>query len=357
MLQFREHLVGYTLREIDDLFTGEGVQKGTAPDNINGERRSLIEAFYSSINLNRIEDKNKLLKVYEAVLIPLTIRNPDASKALINWLERDGFNFKNNQIVSHDSEESEVVDLSCWIPNRLRFFISHRDVKKVAAKQLAAQLEDMGASCFVAHDSIQPMSVWKFEIEKALKTMDAFVCFITDDYYESVWTNQEIGFALAKKIPIYLYSHDRTDPKGFNQDIQAIKTGPDTLLQLIKRDFGTHPSIKQILLSRVIEAKNGSFENAKNKFIEIADLQLSDFEIERLVEAINGPAKYINQLSCLLYDPIKPSHLGRAKSSDYTFYRDLLGSIFSQHTQKRFQIIQEGDRWLIQDKFAVPEIS
>ena len=132
-------------------------------------------------------------------------------------------------------------------------------------KQLAAVLEEMGLSCFVAHDSIQPLSVWKFEIEKGFKTMDAFVCFLTEDYFESVWTNQGIGFALARKVPVYLFSHDGTDPKGFKHDIQAIKTGADTLVQLIKRDFEDHPSIKQALLGRVIDAKNGSFDNAKNK--------------------------------------------------------------------------------------------
>jgi hypothetical protein len=348
MIQFREHLVGYTLREIDDLFTGEGVKKGTAPDNLSGERRTLVEAYYSALNIDRSEDRKKLLKVFEAVLIPLVLRNPEASKTLISWLERDGFSFRNNQILSVDVDES-IPELSYWIPNRLRFFVSHRDTKKVQAKQLAAVLEEMGLSCFVAHDSIQPLSVWKFEIEKGLKTMDAFVCFLTEDYFESVWTNQEIGFALARKVPVYLFSHDGTDPKGFKHDIQAIKTGPETLVQLIKRDFEDHPSIKQALLGRVIDAKNGSFDNAKNKFIEIAELNLSDFEIERLVEAINGPAKYINQLNCLLFDPIKTNHLNKIKTTGIGFYRELLARLLSQHSQKRYQVVQDGERWLVSD--------
>ena len=351
MIQFREYLVGHTLREIEDFFDAEGITKGRAPDNVTGERRSLVEAFYSTLNLDRPSDQNKLLKVYEAILVPLALRNPEVAKGLIAWLARDGFSFTNNQLTPNNVEEHTVEEVTCWSPDKLRFFISHRDVKKVEAKALGAQLETIGVSCFVAHDSIEPMSRWKFEILKALKTMEAFVCFITEDYYESVWTNQEIGFALAKKVPIYLYSHDRSDPLGFSHDIQAIKTGPETLIQLIKRDFGGHPSIKQALLSKVIEAKNGSFDNAKNKFIEIVDLIFSDFEIERLAEAINGQAKYINQLNCLLWDPIKPEHQNRVRIQGATHYRDLLAHILNQHTGKRFHIVQQSeDRWSLVDQ-------
>lgn len=351
MIQFREHLVGYTLREIQDLFEGEGIPRGTPPDNVSGERRTLVEAFYSSLNLDRPGDQSKLLRVYEAVLVPLNLRNPELAKTLIAWLERDGFNFANNRLILSDPDEPNHKDVSCWLPGKLRFFISHRDSKKVEAKALGAHLEAIGLTCFVAHDSIEPMSQWKFEILKALKTMEAFVCFITEDYYESVWTNQEIGFALSKGVPLYLYSHDRSDPKGFNLDIQAIKTGPETLVQLIKRDFGGHNSIKQALLGRLLEAKDGTFENAKNRFIEIVDLKFNDFEIDRLVETINGRAKYINQLTCLLLDQIKPGHLGLVKEPSHTHYRDLLKVILDQHSGKRYDLVEEGnDRWKVVDR-------
>jgi hypothetical protein len=90
-------------------------------------------------------------------------------------------------------KEAEVVHI--WDQRKLRFFISHRDNHKAEAKKLGQELEKVGISSFVAHDSIQAMSTWKIEIMKALQTMDAFICFITSDFYESVWTNQEVGLA------------------------------------------------------------------------------------------------------------------------------------------------------------------
>jgi hypothetical protein len=92
----------------------------------------------------------------------------------------------------------EIDTRGIWEEGKIRIFISHKDEKKIEAKKLAVILDSLGVSSFVAHDSIQPMLTWKNEIYKALQTMDAFVCFITEDYYGSVWTNQEIGFALAK---------------------------------------------------------------------------------------------------------------------------------------------------------------
>ena len=84
----------------------------------------------------------------------------------------------------------------------IRLFISHRDAYKAAAKELAMSLEEYGISAFVAHDTIQPMTTWQHEILKGLQLMEFMLAFITDDFFESPWTNQEIGYALGNSIPI-----------------------------------------------------------------------------------------------------------------------------------------------------------
>lgn len=234
--------------------------------------------------------------------------------------------------------------------DKLKLFISHRDSKKVEAKNLAKQLEPYGITCFVAHDTIEPMSLWKDEILKALQTMEAFVCFITADFYESEWTNQELGYAIAKGAPVYLYSHDKSDPKGFKLDIQAIKTGIRTLIDLIRRDFSSHIALRQSSIDRVTEAKDGSFDNAKNQFVEVVGLFLTDPEIETLVEAIKAPARYINQLQILLSDPLKGDHVDQFKKQGVTHYRDLLKSILDRHSRKRFEIKQQSEgQWYVFD--------
>ncbi len=89
-----------------------------------------------------------------------------------------------------------------WKPDMLRLFISHRDKHKETAHFIAESLEPYGVSSFVAHDDIQPSRVWQGEILNALNTMEAMLALITDDFHDSSWTNQEVGFALGTNIPI-----------------------------------------------------------------------------------------------------------------------------------------------------------
>ena len=67
------------------------------------------------------------------------------------------------------------------------------------------------------------MEVWKHEIEKGLQTMDVMLALITNDFHKSVWTNQEVGFALGNNIPVISLKLGVTDPNGFLSDKQALK--------------------------------------------------------------------------------------------------------------------------------------
>lgn len=111
--------------------------------------------------------------------------------------------------------------LSFWKPGLARVFISHRDAHKVEARHLSEALEDYGMSCFVAHDTIQPMSEWRAEIMKGLQTMEVMLIFLTDDLAESMWCHQEVGFALGKGVPIISLKLGHVDPPGFISHVQA----------------------------------------------------------------------------------------------------------------------------------------
>jgi nucleoside 2-deoxyribosyltransferase len=236
----------------------------------------------------------------------------------------------------------------------LKFFISHRDSKKKEAKELANLLQPNGISCFVAHDSINPNTLWKEEIHKALLTMDGFICFITNDYYESLWTNQEVGFALAKEVPIFLYSFDKTDPKGFRHDVQAIKGGYEQLFKCITDNFPQNLFLKQAMIENFLKAKDGTFMGAKSRFSKIIGLKFNDAEIDKIVSAIQSPANYMNQLICLLYDRVEESSEFNQLSTE-VFYRDLLDKyVLQQHSEKRYIIEADNDeRYKIKDLCAV----
>ena len=97
-----------------------------------------------------------------------------------------------------------------------------------------------GISAFVAHEDIHPTKEWQDEIENALSTMDGFVALMTSGFHNSDWTDQEVGYALARAVPIIAMRLER-DPYGFLGKFQALtsdwESAPEDIVKLlIKND-------------------------------------------------------------------------------------------------------------------------
>jgi hypothetical protein len=101
-----------------------------------------------------------------------------------------------------------------WKPGHFRLFVSHSSVQKTWALRLKEVSLPHYIDCFVAHEDIEPTTEWRIEIERALRTMDAMVAMVTQDFKSSAWTHQEVGFALGRGIPIFSVMHNAT-PLGF----------------------------------------------------------------------------------------------------------------------------------------------
>jgi len=113
---FREHLVGWVLRDIEMEFDAAYVRCDSAYEPpCSGQRRSLVERYYHSVDFTDWKDVRKILKVYENVLVRLEdeIRDPagrsvDAEGpkkslgSLVRSLERDGFRYENGHVVHRD---------------------------------------------------------------------------------------------------------------------------------------------------------------------------------------------------------------------------------------------------------------
>lgn len=106
--EFREFLVGHTLREIEMTFDAGGLtpRAGYAPQ-VGGQRRSRVECYYANIDFTSATDIKKLLAVYEEVLENLrqvAERNPEgqniAMNALLRRMEREGFRYQNGRFVA-----------------------------------------------------------------------------------------------------------------------------------------------------------------------------------------------------------------------------------------------------------------
>lgn len=189
---------------------------------------------------------------------------------------------------------SKTTESRLWLPNTIRLFISHRDTWKELAHELAEELERFGISSFVAHDTIEPDEDWQKEIEKALQTMNAMLAVITDDFFDSAWTNQEIGFALARSIPVISIKFETIDPVGFIRNRQAIKSSPKKMsenarkvFETVEKRLGGSIVYRTSMLSRFIKAI--SFAEAEAAFEPVSRMQnFSTEEMNELIAAFNS---------------------------------------------------------------------
>src|SRR5690606_15684472 len=76
-LQFREWLVDWTLREIDDLFTSYGFEQAYVPPEElpSGQRRSLVECFYEGVDWTDPGHIARILRIFEDVIFKVEDRS------------------------------------------------------------------------------------------------------------------------------------------------------------------------------------------------------------------------------------------------------------------------------------------
>lgn len=98
--EFREFLVGWTLREIEMEFDAADIPCCTDYDpTISGARRSRVEQYYKSLDFTDWKDVRKLLKVYENILSTISERYPKIVAHLCKWLKKDRFEYRDGKIV------------------------------------------------------------------------------------------------------------------------------------------------------------------------------------------------------------------------------------------------------------------
>ncbi len=113
-----------------------------------------------------------------------------------------------------------------WGDRGYRLFLGHKAEVKRETAEVKRRLEPFGISCFVAHEDIHPTKEWQDEIENALLSMDAFAALMTKEFHNSLWTDQEVGFALTRGVPIVAVKLG-LDPYGFIGKFQALSCGWD----------------------------------------------------------------------------------------------------------------------------------
>ena len=99
---FREWLVGWTLREIDDLFTAHGFEQAFIPPELlpSGQRRSSVELFYESVEWSNPEHVARMLRAYEDIIFQIEDRSLPHVVQMLRYLERDGYVLEGNSLVA-----------------------------------------------------------------------------------------------------------------------------------------------------------------------------------------------------------------------------------------------------------------
>lgn len=200
------------------------------------------------------------------------------------------------QQATHLSQKTLINpdSLEIWKPNCIRVFISHRDNFKAEAQELSDHLLDFGVSAFVAHSSIEPMEKWQKVILNGLETMEIMLAFVTKDFHESYWTNQEIGYAIARDIPIISLKLENQDPKGFIYETQAIKGSLDSvnsyisaLYKVLSKKLENKSRMQTALIEAFVQSPNWDQTRSRFEMLKEHVTDLNDDELGRIINAFS----------------------------------------------------------------------
>lgn len=194
---FREWLVGWTLQEINDLFTSYGFERAFIPDEFlpSGQRRSSVEQFYESVDWPSPEHVARMLRVYEDILFKIEDRSLPHVQEMLRYLERDGYVLEGNNLVA----KGGVAGLTPEV------------IASLGSRHLAEHVQRIERS--LADDPAQAIGSAKELLESTLKT---------------ILEGLDIEYGKNDEIP-QLLKEVQTALELAPTDIHAQKKGADTI--------------------------------------------------------------------------------------------------------------------------------
>ena len=211
-----------------------------------------------------------------------------------------------------------------WGDQGFRLFLSHKSEVKKESAELKDRLRLFGISSFVAHVDIHPTKAWQDEIENALTSMDGFVALMTNGFHESDWTDQEVGFAFARGVPIIAVRLGR-DPYGFIGKFQALSSGWPTCAQDIVKILIKYERMFSAYVQALRTCPSWPSANILAEALPGIE-KLSTQQIDELVEAYNETGELrggwaFNGTRPGSYGPGLVSHLNRLGTRQFRFAR------------------------------------
>lgn len=180
-----------------------------------------------------------------------------------------------------------------WKDGYLRVFLSHLSDHRQLAGELKEAMEYYGLAAFVAHNDIGPSTEWQNEIETALSTCEVLIALMHDGFKESDWTDQEVGFAMGRGLPVFSVRYNQ-DPYGFIGRFQAFNGNDKTVNDLTMEIFDVLRQHKQVQrrMAEILVARFESsfnFQNAKDNMTLLEQLNTWDRNYsERIIKAVEN---------------------------------------------------------------------
>ncbi len=231
-----------------------------------------------------------------------------------DWRKESGLIISGERFVPSEAERR------IWGDGKFRLFFSHKaDVKKKAAA-LKQRFQLYGVSCFVAHEDIHPAKEWQDEIENALFSMDALLALMTDGFHNSDWTDQEVGVAFGRGVPIVSFKLGK-DPYGFIGKFQALSCSWDAVPKEIVKIFIKHDQMLSAYVNAVQNCESFDDGNTLAEMLPIIE-RLSEEQVSGLISAYNDNDQVrggfgFNGHRPAYYGPGLASHLTRLTGNEY----------------------------------------
>ena len=208
-----------------------------------------------------------------------------------------------------------------WDQGGVLAFLSHSSESKGEAAELRDSLQKLGITIFVAHEDIAPAQEWQDVILKALDTMQMMILLLTPRFGDSAWTNQEVGFALCKRIPIVSIGMG-SDPAGFIGKYQSMsgvgkpawKIANDVFQMLLDNYHGTAVEAFVAAVERSTSWNNSNHLASLMRQIK----ELSSDQESALVQAFNKNKEVMHSFGFRNL----PAQLLRITGNDYKITRN-----------------------------------
>jgi hypothetical protein len=130
------------------------------------------------------------------------------SLAMIRYSQDDDLGQLHQYLTGHGELEGITDGPHPWRDGGLRLFMSHLAIHQAEVGKIADRLALYGVDGFMAHTSIEPSAEWQDVIESALRSCDAMAVFLQSGFHESDWCDQEVGFVMARRVPVLPLRYD-----------------------------------------------------------------------------------------------------------------------------------------------------